>query len=76
MTKTVFTQNDVFTPAEANAFHEGHENALIAQFDGSDPKVENMGFTAAEEKAYREGFEAGRAKFDGLVYSTPFAASC
>jgi hypothetical protein len=75
MTKAAFTQNDVYTPAEANAFHEGHENALIAQFDGTDPMVEEMGFTPAEEAAYREGFETGRAKFDGLVYSTPFAST-
>lgn len=74
MTK-IATQNDIYTPAEANAFHEGHENALIAQFDGSDPKVTEMDFTAAEKAAYLEGFETGRAKFGGIVYSTPFAAA-
>lgn len=71
--KTELTQNDVYTPAEANAFHEGHEHALIARFDGSDPKVEDMGLTAAETAAYREGFETGRAKFGGIVYSVPSA---
>jgi hypothetical protein len=71
MTKTTLTQNDVYTPAEANAFHAGHEHALIAQFDGDDPKVEDMDFTAAEKAAYGEGFEAGRAKFGGIAYSTP-----
>jgi hypothetical protein len=75
MAKIALTQNAVYTPAEANAFHVGHENALIARFDGNDPKVEDMNFTAAEKAAYLEGFETGRAKFGGMVYSTPFAAA-
>ena len=73
--KTELTQNDVYTPAEANAFHEGHERALIARFDGSDPKVEDMNFTAVEKAAYTEGFETGRMKFDGIAYTTPFISA-
>lgn len=75
MTATELTQNDIYTPAEANAFHEGHEHSLIARFDGSDPKVEDMSFSAAEKTAYLAGFEAGRMKFDGMAYTTPFLSA-
>lgn len=75
MTATKLTQNDIYTPAEANAFHAGHEHALIARFDGSDPKTEDMGFTPAEKDAYSVGFETGRMKFDGMAYTTPFISA-
>lgn len=68
MTTIAFTQNDVYTPAEANAFHEGHEAALIARFDGAEPNVEGLNLTAAEIAAYLEGFEVGRSKFTGIAY--------
>lgn len=74
--KTELTQNDVYTPAEANAFHEGFEDATITRFSAAaevtdavaDLVVADSVLTPAEANAYYEGVEAGKAKFGGIVY--------
>lgn len=74
--KTELTQNDVYTPAEANAFHEGFEDATITRFspaaEVSDAVADSI-LTPAEANAYYEGFEAGKAKFVGVVYAVASA---
>jgi hypothetical protein len=68
--KTELTQNDIYTPSEANAFHEGFTEATITRFSNetSEPNAVRSGFTVGEAKAFNEGFEAGEAKFGGTVY--------
>lgn len=72
---TALTQNEVYTPAEAFAFHRGHEEATVERFANPVPVAKLVeGLTTPEEAdAYRKGYETGVAKFNGTVYSTPIA---
>lgn len=77
--KTALTQKDVYTPAEANAFHEGFTDATVNRFRGEATEItdaiaemvvanSDSILTPAEANAYFEGVEAGKAKFGGIAY--------
>jgi hypothetical protein len=76
MTKANVTQAEIYTPEEANAFNEGHEDAVIGRFDGKATLAEGRDFTKAETDAYAAGFHAGQASFGGIVYGGTDCPSC
>lgn len=66
MTTAEFTQNDVYTPEEANAFHEGLQMASVLVFSADTPPSPD--YTPAETKAFHEGVAAGQPTFNETAY--------
>lgn len=59
------TQADVFTPEEANAFHEGFEAGKLVALG-----VEPVGvpFEGVAGEAFAQGFDAAKPKFEEVAY--------
>lgn len=64
------TQADIYTPSEANAFHEGFTEATLARFnnEATETGTSRSGFTVGEATAFNEGLEVGSAHFNGVAY--------
>lgn len=67
----VLTQNDVYSPAESNAFLKGYNEAVINRFDEAASSHVDKSVTVAEAIAYNEGYEFGSVTFEGTVFNIP-----
>lgn len=64
------TQKDVYTPEEAEAFHEGFTKAFNALIAGQPEPVSEPQATPALAEAFEAGMEHAKPKFDEIAYRT------